>query len=181
MARGDKLIGVIKEVSKKANPSNKNADIVYGIVQSISPLTVLVDNRFSLTEEFLIFSPFCHKTEFQLNIPSHKHNIDVEQMQINNHTHSVTVSSKSHTHKIEDKTTEPAGNGSQEVTSTAAGSATLKPVANCDSAGSILINVCLWGDLIEGEKLVMLRAFEGQSYLVLYRDRLKVEVSCQAQ
>lgn len=154
MPRGDRLIKAMKTVGKKVNPTTEQTDIMYGVVQKVSPLTVLVDNRLELTEEFLILSPFCYSTGFKINIADHSHEVSVSK-----------ISASAHTHTVEGKETSSAGGFSST------------PKASCSSAGGHSVKVSLWGDLEIGDKLVMLRVSQGQEYLVLYRDRLDIKVS----
>lgn len=156
MAGGDRLVNCMRQAAKRANPKSRNTDIVYGSVQTVSPLTVLVDNRLELTEEFLILSPFCFKSSFSLTVDSHKHAITVKE-----------ISQEDHTHETKEGPTESAGGF--EIT----------PSASSRNAGGHVIDVTLWGDLEIGDRLVMLRVSEGQEYLVLYRDRLDIQATCQ--
>ncbi len=154
MPRGDRLIKAMKTAGKMVNPSAEQTDIMYGVVQKTSPLTVLVDNRLELTEEFLILSPFCYSTGFTINIADHSHVVTVS-----------SISASAHTHTVEGKETTRAGGFSST------------PKASCSYAGGHNVKVSLWGDLEIGDKLVMLRVSQGQEYLVLYRDRLDIKVS----
>lgn len=160
MPGGDKLVRCMREAAKKVNPSSKSTDIMYGVVQKVSPLTVLVDNRLALTEEFLILSPFCYKASFDLTVESHTHSVSVSMGKI---------SQSDHIHQTKEDPTEAAGGFS--ITPSASASA--------QSAGGHKISVTLWDDLDIGDKLVMLRVQEGQAYLILYRDKLSVKASCQ--
>lgn len=68
MPAGDKMIKIMKKISKSTNPSSIMTDVVYGTVRKVKPLTVLVDNRLELTEEFLVLSPFCKKVMFTIPV-----------------------------------------------------------------------------------------------------------------
>lgn len=154
MPPGDRMVAAMKKAAKMTNPSTNNTDVVYGVVQKTKPLTVLVDNRLELTEEFLLLSPFCYNTSFSLSISSHSHNVSVGKVSVGGHTH-----------KIDDKET------------TNAGGFTSTPSASCEKAGSHKITVTLWDDLKIGDKLVMLRVSQGQAYMILYRDRLSIKAT----
>lgn len=154
MPAGDRLIKAMKDVAKKSNPSTNMTDVVYGVVQKAKPLTVLVDNRLELTEDFLLLSPFCYSTGFSFDISEHSHEISINKISVNGHSHEV-----------------------EGKTSTTAGGFSSTPSANCKSAGSHKVKVTLWDDLKVGDKLVMLRIASGQSYMILYRDKLDVKVS----
>lgn len=155
MPRGDRLVKCMRQAANKTHNPSKNTDIVYGVVQSTSPLTVLVDNRLELTEEFLILSPFCFKAAFELTINDHTHKVDVDP-----------ISQSSHSHNTDTKPTQPAGGFNTT------------PSAFAGNAGGHKVSVTLWDNLTKGDKLVMLRVKEGQEYLVLYRDRLNIKASC---
>jgi hypothetical protein len=98
MPGGDRLLNVMKQVNKRTNPPTKNTDVVYGVVKKTNPLTVLVDNRLELTEDFLILSPLCYAAGFNFEIGSHSHSISVSK-----------VSQAGHTHSLEGKETSEAG------------------------------------------------------------------------
>ena len=57
MADAKRLVDAMRKAG--ITPENERTDIVFGIVQSMSPLTVKTD-RLTLTEEFLIRSPFTY-------------------------------------------------------------------------------------------------------------------------
>lgn len=183
MPAGDRLINTMKKVSQKANPTTKNTDLVYGVVQKVSPLTVLIDNRLELTEEFLILSPFCYKTSFSFSISSHSHSVSVNPISQEDHSHEVgDIAIKNHKHKVDSKDTSEAG--AQSVTgikTKTAGGFNITPTASCGNAGGHKVSITLWDNLDIGDKLVMLRVAEGQAYMILYRDKLDIKVSCQDQ
>ena len=156
MPAGDKLVKCMRDAAKQLNPPNIRTDLVYGVVQKESPLTVLVDNRLTLTEDFLIRSPFCYNTGFTVEIDSHAHSIGMSQIKVADHKH-----------------TKDGGDTSS------AGGFTTTPKATCQKAGGHKVTVTLWDDLKVGDKLVMLRVQEGQEYMILYRDKLDIKVSCQ--
>lgn len=179
MARGDRLLKVMKKASQNANPDTKYTDLMYGVVQNINPLTVLIDNRLELTEDFLILSPFCYKTKFSVSFDAHRHDVTVDTISQEDHVHGATdIAVKGHKHKVDDKDTTEAGEQSiAGAESKKAGGFSITPQANCGDAGAHRFTVTLWDDLQIGDKLAMLRVAQGQAYLVLYRDKLEVRVS----
>jgi len=52
----EKLVGVIKQASMGAMEAGSPVQVRIGTVNSLSPLTVTVDQRFALTSEFLILT-----------------------------------------------------------------------------------------------------------------------------
>lgn len=180
MPAGDRLIQTMKKVSVRANPNTKSTDLIYGVVQSVSPLTVLVDNRLELTEDYFVLSPFCYKAGFTITVPAHSHGITISPIEQAGHSHITDLTIEGHTHKLEDKETSP--NDVLQIKglkSDTAGDFKLKPTASCTGNGGHKVEVTLWGDLVVGDRLVMLRVAEGQAYLILQRDRLEVKVACQ--
>ena len=55
---GEKLARLIKQ--QKINEMDL-ADFVFGQVTSISPMKIMIDNRFEITEEFIMLSPMVQK------------------------------------------------------------------------------------------------------------------------
>lgn len=181
MPAGDRLVKAMKKASKMSNPSTAKTDLVYGVVQNTNPLTVLVDNHLSLTSEFLILSPFCYKTSFSIKISGHKHDVQVSKIAKEDHSHSTkAVNVSAHKHQLEGKDTTEAGAQSIGGGSTGEGGGfSIQPTTTVSSAGGHQVDVTLWNDLEIGDKLVMLRVSEGQAYMILYRDKLSIGVSCQ--
>lgn len=179
MPKGDRLVKVMKQAAQKANPETNSTDLLYGVVQSVKPLVVLVDNRLSLTEEFLILSPFCYKAAFDIEVGSHNHTVSISTISAEDHVHSSPdVVVKAHKHKVEDKDSTEAGAISLKGNKTdQAGGFSITPKASCGQAGAHTIHVTLWDDLEVADKLVMLRVAKGQAYMILYRDKLAIKVS----
>ncbi|MGL4875184.1 MAG: DUF2577 domain-containing protein [Clostridium sp.] len=55
---GEKFAKIIREGAKRAIPQNELTDIVVGEVKKTSPLLISVENRFEISGDFLILSPF---------------------------------------------------------------------------------------------------------------------------
>lgn len=179
MAKGDRLLKVIKKASQNANPDTKYTDLLYGVVQSTHPLEVLVDNRLSIDEESLILSPYCFKAAFTLNVDAHSHEVSVDAISQEDHTHASSgMSMKPHKHKLEDKDTSEDGGQEIEGSNTEPGGGFhITPMAHCASAGAHRFTITLWDSLQVGDKLAMLRVAQGQAYLILYKDKLDIKVS----
>lgn len=64
------LVNLIKEVGIKAVDSNNPVNVLFGVVVSINPLSVIVDQRFTLPEELLIIPE--HMKRYEVNL-SHTH------------------------------------------------------------------------------------------------------------
>ncbi|NCU30389.1 DUF2577 domain-containing protein [Candidatus Saccharibacteria bacterium] len=179
MPAGDRIVKTMLEAARKATPETNTTDILYGVVQSINPLVVLVDNRLSLTEDFLILSPFCYKAAFDIEVEAHSHGITVSAVSANDHKHSAPdVVASAHKHKVDGKDSTEAGaiNITGKETDNAGGF-NITPTATCGQAGSHKIHVSLWEDLDVADKLVMLRVAKGQAYMILYRDKLSIKVT----
>lgn len=179
MPAGDKLVSTMLSAARKATPETNTTDLLYGVVQSINPLVVLVDNRLSLTEDFLILSPFCYKAAFDIEVEAHSHGITVSKVSVEDHAHSSPdVVAAAHKHKVEDKDSTEAGAINLKGNKTGeAGGFSVTPTATCSQAGGHKIHVTLWEDLDVADKLVLLRVAKGQAYMILYRDKLNIKVS----
>ncbi|MGM1048647.1 MAG: DUF2577 domain-containing protein [Bacillota bacterium] len=65
------MLDIIKKASLSAVGSTNPMAVLYGIVTSQDPLEVNVDQRFSLTEDFLVVGE--SMTEYKLNIGSEEY------------------------------------------------------------------------------------------------------------
>lgn len=72
------LADVIKQISSGANQAGQPVAIMYGTVKSINPLVVNVDQRFDLTEDFLVIPESLIRYEIDLK---HKHPTNGEDTQ----------------------------------------------------------------------------------------------------
>ncbi|WP_338630567.1 DUF2577 domain-containing protein [Clostridium baratii] len=58
---GEKLVKLMKQCTRQAIPQSVLTDLVAGEVVKENPLTILIENRFKVDEDFLILSPFCRE------------------------------------------------------------------------------------------------------------------------
>ncbi|MGL5479538.1 MAG: DUF2577 domain-containing protein [Clostridium sp.] len=67
---GEKLVKLMRKSAANAIPRNTLTDIVPGQVVKVDPIRILIENKFEVDEDFLIFSPFCKefKTEDGLKL-----------------------------------------------------------------------------------------------------------------
>lgn len=74
MLNSSDFVKVIKKSAIEAVNNSKPADIFYGTVQSISPLTIFIDQKLILSEKFLIIpeSLTDYETEISFDNPSIK-------------------------------------------------------------------------------------------------------------
>lgn len=72
------LADVIKEISNGVNQAGQPVAIMFGTVKSMNPLVVNLDQRFDLTEDFLIVPESLTKFEIDLK---HKHQTSGEDTQ----------------------------------------------------------------------------------------------------
>ena len=90
---GNKLVKIMQEAGKA--PSGETTDLLFGVVTSVSPLKIKIDNRFEVDEKFLILSALVKETV-----------IKIPERDANNHRHEIpqhTTSSAGedlHTHII---------------------------------------------------------------------------------
>lgn len=144
MGDGTRLIKTIQTItSRKAT----NGDFVMGTVIKLSPLTIQVGTM-SLTENFLMLSPFCVETKINLN-HSHEMSGSTKSTSLGSHMHSVTISSTNYATSETD-----LGSHSHEV--------------EIQSANGLGV-ITLWRGLKVGDNVLMLRGANGQKYYVLQR------------
>ncbi len=84
---GNKLLKIMQEASKM--PTGETTDLLFGVVTSVSPLKIKIDNRFEVDEKFLILSALVKETV--IKIPEREEN--------------------KHSHVIPQHTTSAAGEG----------------------------------------------------------------------
>lgn len=140
---GNKLVQTIQNMSKL--PSGEITDLMFGVVTSISPLKIKVDNRFEVDEKFLILSALVKDTI--INIPA----IDTSYRDDKQHSHvipaTVTLSI--------DSNDEPVGHDHK--------------ISSWNTQLS-LPSIRLWRGLIVGDKVRLLRVNQGQLFYVLERE-----------
>lgn len=142
MIKGDgtKLVNVMQRI---ATPNETDAtSVLIGTVTSLSPLTIKVDDKLILTEEFLVLSPFVQRTV--IAIPA----VDVETYREDDtHRHYVEAFKTSTNGTYPHDHTIPAHYTSYE-----------------------LPEICLWRGLEEDDVVYLLRMARGQKYYVLQRE-----------
>ena len=84
---GNKLLKIMQEAGKM--PTGETTDLLFGVVTSVSPLKIKIDNRFEVDEKFLILSALVKETV--IKIPEREEN--------------------KHSHVIPQHTTSAAGEG----------------------------------------------------------------------
>ena len=62
---GNKLLKIMQEAGKMS--TGEVTDLLFGVVTSVSPLKIKIDNRFEVDEKFLILSALVKETV--INIP----------------------------------------------------------------------------------------------------------------
>ena len=153
---GERLIDIMNQVKKE--DKSDTTDLMFGVVTSINPLKIKVENRFEITEEFIVLSAMCK--EMTVNIFAHTHQITV--WNAGTHTHGTPAGTSgattvgdhgTHTHSIPAATTNSKGVHSHGATAT-----------------EKLTSVTLWRGLQVNDKVRMLRVSKGQMYYVLERE-----------
>lgn len=140
---GETFVETIKRIVERYLESKKPADICFGEVSSITPLTIKVDNRFEIDETFLLLSAFVK--EKWLNIPEDDDS---------GHIHIIPA--------IDD-------NGIPWQTDAAAGPASHVHTIPEWKTKISLLKIKLWRGLKVGDKVRMIRLKEGQLYYVIER------------
>lgn len=83
---GEKLLGVINSIRNE--DKNDTTDLLFGVVTSIQPLKIKIDNRYEVDEKFLILSCLCKETIIE--ITEHSHNITARNTEVSDsHDHVV--------------------------------------------------------------------------------------------
>lgn len=144
---GEKLVGIIRQGAKNAIPQTTLTDLLFGIVTSVSPLKILIENRFEVDSSFLLLSPFCYENKVKFEIPEHDHNVTIENHKGLKHKHYI------------DKTKTTETEESEEII--------LNHSASSTKSAKKTIEVILWNGLEIGDKVSLLRVSNGQKYYVL--------------
>lgn len=58
---GEKFVDIMQKIAKDYASSNSMTDILYGVVTSVSPLKIKVDNRFEISANFIVLSSLVKK------------------------------------------------------------------------------------------------------------------------
>ena|SRR6476619_2440760 len=75
---GERLYAAIKKITKRALPAEDQTDLVYGIVRSINPLKVEIENKFTILESQIYLSPLCTRKEIKFTVPTRPNDIDMQ-------------------------------------------------------------------------------------------------------
>lgn len=131
------MLDVIKKISDQTEKANMPTMFMFGVVASIDPLSIRVDNRFTISEESIIVM-----RDLQAGAhASHTHTIKAHSHTVPQHsTESATAGGDSHSHSVDSVET-----GETELTT--------------ETETNI--------GLQTGDKVVLLRNYGGQSFLVL--------------
>lgn len=70
---GERLYAVMKAIAGRANPEEDQADLLYGLVKTVQPLRIEIENKYTLEEDRLYLSPFCNRKTIRLEINGHTH------------------------------------------------------------------------------------------------------------
>ena len=138
MSDGHRLAQLMREAGR--TPQNEIVDIVTGLVTSVSPLKVKVENR-DLTETFLILGALCKETH-----------IYTDYIIKHNHRHVVPATSTgvagdpAHSHSIAARDTDPVKPHDDDY------------------------DIMLWRGLRVGDKVLMLKVGRGQKYYIIQRE-----------
>ena len=139
MSDGHRLAQLMRKAGE--TPQNEVVDIVIGLVTSVSPLKVRVENR-ELTESFLILGALCKETH-----------IYTEYIKKHDHYHIIPTATtdeagaeEPHSHEISVRDTDPA-----------------KPHGDD-------YDIMLWRGLRVGDRVLMLKVGRGQKYYIMQRE-----------
>jgi len=71
---GNKLLRIMQDAGK--SPSGETTDLLFGVVTSVSPLKIKIDNRFEVDEKFLILGALVKETIIKIptrDANNHRH------------------------------------------------------------------------------------------------------------
>ena len=153
---GERIVNIMNQVRNEEK--NDTTDLLFGIVTAVNPLKIKVENRFEITEEFLLLSAMCR--QMTVSIFAHTHEITVQAVGPHTHRTPAGITGATavgdhgfHTHTIPAAITD--SNGEHSHTATEA---------------EKLTSVTLWRGLQVNDKVRMLRVSKGQMYYVLERE-----------
>lgn len=142
------LVKTIQEAAINAVNEAKPSDIFFGTVQTVSPLSVFVEQKLILTEEFLIVPENLtdYKTEISFDDPSIKNQVSVGHRIPDEHAVLITDPDKS-------------PEASKEVILT----------GELSFQEKVKHKITVYNALKSGEKVILIRQHGGQKYLILDR------------
>lgn len=139
MSDGHRLAQLMRKAGE--TPQNEVVDIVMGLVTSVSPLKVRVENR-ELTESFLILGALCKETH-----------IYTDYIKKHDHYHVIPAAATgmggtegAHSHQISVRNTDPATPHGDNY------------------------DIMLWRGLRVGDRVLMLKVGRGQKYYIMQRE-----------
>jgi hypothetical protein len=144
---GEKLVGLIKQGAAQAIPVTSLTDLMFGVVTSVNPIKINIENRFEVDSKFLLLSPFCYEKKINIVIPEHEHKVSIQDHKGLKHKHYVDDTKTKETQENEEL------NLSHDV--------------SISSGEKNIIEVVLWDGLKIGDKVSLLRVSNGQKYYVL--------------
>lgn len=81
------LVELIKQISAETNAAGQPTDIVYGTVVSASPVSIMIDQKTTLTSDFLVLTKSVTKHQVDMSFSCSTENED-------DHSHKINFSSK---------------------------------------------------------------------------------------
>lgn len=144
------IVQVLQGLIKQSMDSASLANVMFGTVVSVNPLQINVEQRFTITEEFLILTKNVknYTTTVTVNWNTENTNLDL-----------------THNHTIGAFTTGQAENHSHSVNSMQTQDYDLNNTHQHNISGTKTITV--HNALKQGDKVVLIRAQGGQKYVVL--------------
>jgi Protein of unknown function (DUF2577) len=70
---GDRLYSLFKNIAGRAFPEGDQTDLLYGVVKSVHPLRVEIENKYTIDENQIYLSPLCVGKTIQITVPGHTH------------------------------------------------------------------------------------------------------------
>ncbi len=144
------IVQVLQGLIKQSMDSASLANVMFGTVISINPLQINVEQRFTITEEFLVLTKNVkdYTTTVTVNWNTESTNLDL-----------------THNHTVSGFTTNQAENHSHNVDSLQTQNYNLNTVHQHSISGTKTITI--HNALKQNDKVVLIRAQGGQKYVVL--------------
>lgn len=153
------IIEVIKKASKEAEEQSSPSDVLFGTVVSVNPIEIQIEQKLTLTKEFLIFTKnvIDYEVEVSLNWKTNDKTLNT------NHGHSLTGS-------IEVSSTINPNTNNQTINNNVNSSINIENAEidvshnhNISGTKSIIIH----NALKQGDKVILMQQRGGQKFVVL--------------
>jgi Protein of unknown function (DUF2577) len=63
---GERLYSAFKTIAARATPAQDMTDLVYGLVKSLNPLKIEVENKYTINQDQISLSPLCYRKDIRV-------------------------------------------------------------------------------------------------------------------